>query len=373
MGLFDRDRSAERIPVALITGFLGSGKTTLLNKILRDPRMANSLVLVNEFGEIGLDHLFVESVDGDMVLLQSGCLCCTIRGDLDATLRDVARRRQADAIRPFERVLIETTGLADPAPILALLLNHPMISHDYRLDCVVTTVDCVNGDAQLDAQEEAVKQAAVADRLLLTKADLADDATRRAIAARLAGLNPGAPQHVVASGEIDPGLLFDAGPFDPAGKGDKVASWLAAEAHATAADHAHSHGHAHGDDHGHGHDHGHAGHAHDRNRHDARISSFCLTFDRPLDWDFFHLWLGAVRASWGDKLLRVKGVLDVAGEDQPLVIHGVHRTFHPPTLLARWPDAERRSTIVFIVRDLSREEVEASWRETEAAVKAAAA
>ena len=174
MSLFDQDKSAGRMPVSLITGFLGSGKTTLLNRVLGDPRMARSLVLVNEFGEVGLDHLFMESLSGDMVLLQSGCVCCTIQGDLDRTLRDIARRRANNETPPFDRVLLETTGLADPAPILQLLLNTPMISHDYRLDTVVATVDALNGARQLDEHQEAVKQAAVADRVLISKTDLAD-------------------------------------------------------------------------------------------------------------------------------------------------------------------------------------------------------
>ena len=342
MSLFDRDKSAERMPVTLITGFLGSGKTTLLNRVLGDRRMARSLVLVNEFGEVGLDHLFMEQVGGDMVLLQSGCVCCTIQGDLDKTLRDIARRRAKEETPPFDRVLLETTGLADPAPILQLLLNHPMISHDYRLDGVVTTVDAVNGARQLDEHPEAVKQAAVADRLLVSKTDLAEVNASAGLRKRLAALNPGAALFEIVQGDVDPALLFDSGPFDPSGKSDAVRAWLNAEAH----DHDHDHAHH-----------------HDRSRHDAHIASFCLTFDAPLDWDRFNRWLMAVRAVWGDRLLRVKGVLDVVGESQPLVIHGVHRTFHPPTLLARWPDEDRRSRLVFITRDLDRAAVEASWTE----------
>ena len=340
MSLFDQDKSSSRIPVSLITGFLGSGKTTLLNRVLGDPRMARSLVLVNEFGEVGLDHMFMQSVAGDMILLQSGCVCCTIQGDLDKTLRDIASRRQKNETPPFDRVLLETTGLADPAPILQLLLNHPMISHDYRLDSVVATVDALNGARQLDEHAEAVKQAAVADRLLISKTDLADINASARLRTRLEDLNPGAALYEIVLGEIDPALLFDSGPFDAAGKSDQVRQWLNAEAH----EHHH-------------HD------PVDRSRHDAHIGSFCLTFDEPLDWDRFNPWLMAVRAAWGDKLLRVKGVLNVVGEDQPLVIHGVHRTFHPPTLLARWPDAERRSRLVFITRDLDRATVEASWNE----------
>lgn len=346
MSLFDRDKSTERLPVSLITGFLGSGKTTLLNRVLGDSRMARSLVLVNEFGEVGLDHLFMEQVGGDMVLLQSGCVCCTIQGDLDRTLRDIAKRRTAAETPPFDRVLLETTGLADPAPILQLLLNHPMISHDYRLDGVVTTVDAVNGARQLDEHAEALKQAAIADRLLISKTDIADITSSARLRARLEELNPGAALYEIVQGDIDPALLFDSGPFDPSGKDDKVQAWLNAEAH----DHAHRHG-------------DHEPHHHDRSRHNEHIGSFCLTFEEPLDWDFFNRWLMAVRASWGDRLLRVKGVLNVIGENQPLVIHGVHRTFHPPTLLARWPDTDRRSRLVFITRDLDRTSVEESWKQ----------
>lgn len=356
MSLFDPDKSAGRMPVALITGFLGSGKTTLLNHILHDPRMAKSLVLVNEFGEIGLDHLFVQSVDGDMVLMKSGCVCCTIKGDLERTLRDIARQRQAQALPPFDRVLIETTGLADPAPIIALLLNNPMTAHDYRLDAVVATVDLVHGATQLDAQPEALKQAAVADRVLMTKGDLASDDQRTTLEQRLTALNPSAPRFEVRHGTVDPALLFDAGPFDPNGKTDKVRDWLAAES---------VEAHHHDDHHHHAHDHD-DHHAHapaDPNRHDARITSFCLTWDTPLDWDTFHRWLAAVRGNWADRLLRVKGVLNVIGEDQPLVVHGVHHVFHPPTLLARWPDDDRRSRLVFITRDLARADVEASWQQ----------
>ena len=218
-----------------------------------------------------------------------------------------------------------------------------MLFRSYRLDGVVATVDAVNGARQLDEHVEAVKQAAVADRLLISKTDLADVNASAHLRVRLEELNPGAPLFEVVQGDIDPALLFDSGPFDPAGKSDRVRQWLNAEAHEHSDDHHHEH--------------------HDRSRHDVHIGSFCLTFEGPLDWDRFNRWLMAVRASWGDRLLRVKGVLDVAGESQPLVIHGVHRTFHPPTLLARWPDDGRRSQLVFITRDLDRATVATSWDE----------
>lgn len=338
MSLFDRDRSAERTPVGVITGFLGSGKTTLLNRLLADPRMANSLVLVNEFGEIGLDHLFVEARDGDLVLMKSGCVCCTVRGDLEVALRDIAARRQREAIPPFDRVLIETTGLADPAPIAALFLNHPLVAHDYRLDAIVATVDAVHGERQLAEHAESVKQAAIADRLLLTKRDLAADGAP-ALRARLAALNPGAALHEAVKGAVDPALLFGAGPFDPAGRSEKARAWLAAERYGEG---AHGHGHSHHD-------------------HDSEIRSFSLVHDAPLDWDRFQRWLGALRMAHADRLLRVKGILNVDGEAGPLVIHGVHDTFHPPVVLARWPDGDRRSRLVLIARGLGRDAVEPGW------------
>jgi G3E family GTPase len=335
-GLFERDRSSERTPVSLVTGFLGSGKTTLLNGLLRDPRMRRSLVLVNEFGEVGLDHLLMESVSGDMVLLQSGCVCCSIKGELEQTLRGVAARRQAGAMPEFDRVLIETTGLADPGPILQLLLNWPTVSHDYRLDAVLCTVDALHGARQLEEHAEALRQAAVADRLLVTKTDLADPDQAGGLERRLAGLNPGAPRLVVVNGAVDPDDLFGAAP-SAASPAAALERWLGVA--------------------GHGHD-----HAHDHIA-EMQISSFALSFEAPLDWDLFSGWLAGVRAAWGDHLLRVKGILDVAGEEAPLVIHGVQRTFHSPALLARWPEGERRSRVVFITRGLARETLEASWRE----------
>lgn len=336
MSLFDRDRSAERTPVGVVTGFLGSGKTTLLNRLLADPRMAKSLVLVNEFGEIGLDHLFIESRDGDLVLMKSGCVCCTVRGDLEDTLRGIAARRQRDAIPPFDRVLIETTGLADPAPIAALFLNNPLVAHDYRLDAIVATVDAVHGARQLAEHPESVKQAAIADRLLVTKRDLAAGGTA-ALRARLAALNPGAALHEAVNGAVDPALLFGAGPFDPEGRSERARAWLAAERY--------------------------EGHAHAHHDHDSEIRSFGLVHDAPLDWGRFQRWLGALRVAHADKLLRVKGVLNVAGEAGPLVIHGVHDTFHPPVVLAQWPDDDRRSRLVLILRGLDRADAEAGWRD----------
>ncbi|HTZ35668.1 MAG TPA: GTP-binding protein [Stellaceae bacterium] len=345
--------AASRTPVTLLTGFLGSGKTTVLNRVLKDPAMAATAVIVNEFGEIGIDHLLVEKATDDVVLMQSGCLCCTIRGDIAETLVNLFVDRAKGRIPGFERVVIETTGLADPAPILHALMSDPIVAERYMVDGVVTTVDAVNGAATLDRQEEAVKQAAVADRLLLTKCDLAAAETRQTLEARLAALNPAAPIAAVTAGAIDPAFLFNLGLFDPATKSVEVQRWLGEEAYADPHD---------DDDAGHGHDHnrGHQ-HAHDVNRHDARIAAFCITREAPLSWTALSGWLDALATMRGSDLLRVKGIVAIAERPgQPVVLHGVQHLFHPPVLLPQWPSDDHRTRIVFITRDLPRDKIEQS-------------
>lgn len=332
------------VPATVLTGFLGAGKTTLLNRLLRRPELARTAVLINEFGAIGLDHWLVERVEDDIVLLASGCLCCTVRGELADRLARLAAQREAGAIA-FDRVVIETTGLADPAPILHTLMGAPALLRHYRLDGIVTVVDAVNGAATLDAQVESVKQVAVADRLVLSKTDLAEAAGVAALRTRLARLNPAAPLLVAVHGEVDPAALFGAGLFDPARKIPDVAAWLRAEAYAG---------------HGHGHDHA---HAHDVNRHDDRIRAFCLTFNEPLHWQAVATWLEMLVLTRGEALLRVKGVLDLVGHDRPVAVHGVQHLFHPPAPLPAWPAGEpRRSRLVFIVRDLDRAVIEEGLR-----------
>jgi G3E family GTPase len=336
---------AEPIPLNVLTGFLGAGKTSLLNRLIADPALAETAVIINEFGDVGLDHLLVREIRDGVVLLQSGCLCCTLRGDLvdalEQLLRDLDNGRAT-----FRRVILETTGLADPAPVLQTAMAHPYLAMRYRLDGVITVIDAINGDATLDAHLEAVKQAAVADRIVLSKTDLLDTPEQRAaserLRARLHALNPAAPILDAAAGEATPARLLSAGLYDPARKIPDVARWLAVEAY----EHSHAHGHDH--------------HHHDVNRHDERIRSFSLVTNLAVPAAVFDMFLDLVRSMHGPNLLRLKGIVKLADTPgSPLVIHGVQHVFHPPVRLAAWPDRDTRTRIVLITRDLEPQTIRA--------------
>ncbi|KRE09994.1 ATP-binding protein [Bosea sp. Root381] len=348
----------EPLPLTLLTGFLGAGKTTLLNRLLKDPSLARTVVIVNEFGEVGLDHLLIESSEEGMILLDSGCLCCTIREDLLVTLEDLLRRRDNGRIAPFDRVVIETTGLADPAPILNLLINHPYLSLRFRLDGVVTLVDAVNAMATLDAHEEARRQVVAADRLVLTKTDLAGNLAELApLRLRLVHLNPGV---AVLGGEAAANSLFGAGLYDLARRPAEIGQWLARETLPGGGhDHEphHHHGHGHDGHHHHG-DH----HHHDVNRHDASIRAFALTADAPIQRATVELFWTMLRSVHGPRLLRLKGLVQIAEHpERPLLLHAVQQILHPPIELDAWPDADRRSRLVLIVKDIDEAVVQRLW------------
>jgi G3E family GTPase len=330
---------AEPIPLTVLTGFLGAGKTSLLNRLIHDPALAETAVIINEFGEVGLDHLLVRPIRDGVVLLQSGCLCCTLRGDLvdalEQLLRDLDNGRAL-----FRRVILETTGLADPAPVLQTAMAHPYLVLRYRLDGVITVVDAVNGAATLDAHMESVKQVAVADRIVLRKTDLVaapeSGRARAAFAARLRALNPAAPILDAAADEATPERLLGCGLFDPNRKIPDVARWLAAEAYAVSGHHGE-------------HDH----HHHDVNRHDERIRAFSFASEAAIPAAMLDMFLDLLRSVHGPNLLRLKGIVKLAETpDRPVVVHGVQHVFHPAVQLPGWPDGDRSTRIVLITRDL---------------------
>jgi G3E family GTPase len=324
-----RDPLAGRIPIILITGFLGSGKTTLLGKLLRHPGMDRAAVIINELGDIAIDHQLVAASSEQMTLLGNGCLCCTVRTDLQETLRELFIKRRAGEVIDFDRVFVETTGLADPVPVLHSFQSDGLLGAQYRLDGVVTVVDAVNGMGQLDTMPEAVKQAAVADRIVLSKTDLSN---AKELISRLKTLNPYVSITTAIQGEIDPALLVNLGPGSAKALPAELNRWL-------------------------GDGNTYLGKALKGN-HDAAIKAFSLRFERPFTWDSLNAALQALTALRGPDLLRVKGIVNVSGEPGPVILQAAQHVIHPPVTLEGWRDADRSSRIVFITRNIARESVE---------------
>ena len=320
----------ELTPVNIITGFLGSGKTTLLQRLLHAPQLSDVAVLVNEFGEVGLDHHLLQAVAESTLLLENGCVCCAVRGDLQQALRNLLSQRTRGEVPHFRRVVIETSGLADPSPIAYTLLSEQVLRHHFRLSGIITTVDAVNGVSQLGEFVEAVKQVSMADRMVVTKTDLSDEPSVRALRARLRALN-GSAQIVESadiSGDVHQVLTDDI--YDADGKSREARHWVAEEINDSAPDHT------------------------------AGVASFAVVFNRPLDWTAFGVWASMLLHRHGADILRLKGLLNVAGVPTPVLINGVQHIVHPPSHLEQWPDSDRRSRLIFIVRGLQRARIERS-------------
>ncbi len=344
-----------RLPVSILTGFLGSGKTTLLSNLIRHKAMDKVAVIINEFGEIGIDDALVVESNEDTVLLNSGCLCCTVRGDLVETMQRLFAERSDGKIPKFQRLVVETTGLADPAPILHTMMADPFLVTRYRLDGVITVVDAHHAMEQFDKQFESVKQAAVADRIVLSKIDVTDVETVDNVKQRLGTLNPAAPIIEVSHGQADPDALFNAGLYNPLTKSTDVSKWLKEEAYRDTEGHVY---HRH-DDHAHEDSHRRDGkHKHDITRHDDHIRSFAIYFDQPLKWGKIAGSLDMLSQTHGANILRIKGLLNVVEiDDQPVVVHAVQHMFHPPAKIDAWPNDDRRSRLVFIVKDLDEDTI----------------
>lgn len=333
----EADTLPPAVAVTVLTGFLGSGKTTLLNHLLNDPDLGKVAVLINEFGDVSIDHLLVEKIDENTVLLESGCVCCSVRSDLVEAMRGLIAKRADGRVPAFERLIIETTGLADPAPIVHTLMSDPLIAGQYRLDGLVCMVDGLLGNATLDNQDEAVKQAAIADRIVISKCDLAHETDLQALQARLGDLNPGAPQICADHGQVAAHTLIEAGLFDR--------NFIAHADHWLNDEKIKSHNQNHDHDHDHGHN------------HDPGICTFVLEADGPIDFMAFQDWLETLLATQGANVLRVKGLLDVKDVDRPIAVHGVQHVFHPPAALPSWQGLDKRSRLVFITRNLSEQAV----------------
>ncbi|GAK69671.1 putative cobalamin synthesis protein [Agrobacterium rubi TR3 = NBRC 13261] len=331
----------DRIPVSIITGFLGAGKSTLLNQLLKDPAMQDAAIIINEFGDVSIDHLLVERSGDGIIELAEGCLCCTVRGELVDTLAELMDGIQTGKLKPVNRIVIETTGLADPAPVMQSIIGNPVIAQNFSLNGVVTVVDAVNGSSTLDQHEEARKQVAVADRLVLTKQTLTDDAHVAALIARIKTLNPRAPIEDGDRQDWSAVALLENGLYDAASKVGDVRRWLGEEEE-------HDH------DNQASHDHAHHHHHDDVNRHNASIRSFSIVHDKPIDPMALEMFVDLLRSAHGEKLLRMKAIVQLSDNlDRPLVLHGVQSIFHPPQRLAAWPDAsDKRTRMVLITNDL---------------------
>ena len=329
-----------QIPVTVITGFLGSGKTTLLSSILKKKEMQKTAVIINEFGEIGLDHALIEHTDENIVELQSGCICCTIQGDLNKTLIDLFDKMMNGKVSSFNRILIETTGLANPVPIIHTLMSSIELIRIYSLDGVITVVDSINGEKTLDLHEESLKQLALAEKIIISKTDIVDKDEIKSLVFRIKEINPVSQIIFSKFGNIPLEEIFGLGAYDPYKKSADVKNWLAAEKYKDKKHHHH----------------------HDVNRHNENIRAFSMMSENPVNMIAFSFFRDMISAALGANLLRMKGIVNIAGEERPAVIHGVQHIFHPVQWLETWPDNDRRTKLVFITQNIKKEQIEDFFR-----------
>ena len=329
-----------QIPVTVITGFLGSGKTTLLSSILKKKEMQKTAVIINEFGEIGLDHALIEHTDENIVELQSGCICCTIQGDLNKTLIDLFDKMMNGKVSSFNRILIETTGLANPVPIIHTLMSSIELIRIYSLDGVITVVDSINGEKTLDLHEESLKQLALAEKIILSKTDIVDKDEIKSLVYRIKEINPVSQIIFSKFGNIPLEEIFGLGAYDPYKKSADVKNWLAAEKYKDKKHHHH----------------------HDVNRHNENIRAFSMMSENPVNMIAFSFFRDMITAALGANLLRMKGIVNIAGEERPAVIHGVQHIFHPVQWLETWPDNDRRTKLVFITQNIKKKQIEDFFR-----------
>ena len=336
------DTSFSRLPISVITGFLGSGKTTLLNRLLQDPQLHHTAVVINEFGAVGIDHLLVRSAKEDVIVMDNGCLCCTIKGDLVLTLQELFVKRTKMEVPEFDRVIIETTGLADPGPLIHTLMDSPILTTYFRLDNVITTVDGVYGLTELNEHYETVKQIAVAEYLIVTKTDLVKQVEIEQLKQRLQVINPAAT--LLTPETLNIAQLFSHALYHAQNKSLNIQKWLRAEAYVTFQPPHQS-----------------ASLLEENTplRHDQYIQSFCIEREQPLHWKTINQWFQQLTALRGKDLLRIKGILYTVETDLPVIVQGVQHMFQPPTTLPAWPEnLPRRSQIVFITRNIKKTVIE---------------
>jgi G3E family GTPase len=350
------------IPILVLSGFLGSGKTTLLRNLLLDPAAGEIAVIVNEFGEVGIDHHLVRKTDVRTTLLRNGCVCCSMRDDLSEALRHLLSQRERGTIPRFDRVVIETTGLADPAPILHTIVAEPVVRNHFRVERVVTTIDAVAGASNLASYGEALRQVAAADQVIVTKIDLATPEATKELKATLTGINPAATVVDANFGSIDFAPLLARDSLRGEGLGRLGGIEDAGDAGVAPTMGGLLRGVPDSSDHPPGDDLAFSDKSAPAAIHamGGRVASRCLVFDRPLNWQMFGIWLTILLHRHGDRVLRLKGLLNVGAERGPLLVEGVQHVIHVPRHLREWPDGDRRSRIVFIARDLDLAQVEAS-------------